>query len=320
MVNLTHYPNPVRLFSQTRNTWFKDLIESFGVPIHVFTNIRDTQLGQLFFAIEVMRMKKIRSGEDAGPSIFENETSEDFIPVFQTLNQFTAFLEKEEVGIDLQGLKTEFLANEHVKFIKSSGKTDDEWFATLDTARLDELYIPAAKILLDFFLPKIDEALKSKKKKADVFDKITESFPSGFDEAVALFKEIPLLGKKLFMDYRSNSIVDIERQVERTYFQMLRRIENPLFRDYVNYTVMLVDRSVSARGIIYRDDVSLDVFLSGLGNGVLDESDRGSDAMIKRAKKYVLKDSFGIGLYLNFMIRLERDVDLICASVERLSE
>ena len=153
-----------------------------------------------------------------------------------------------------------------------------------------------------------------------IFDKITVSFPSGSDEAIALFKEIPLLGKKLLLDYRSNSIVDIERQVERTYFQMLRRIENPLFRDYVNYTVMLVDRSVSARGIIYRDDVSLDVFLSGLGNGVLDESDRGSDAMIKRAKKYVLKDSFGIGLYLNFMIRLERDVDLICASVERLSE
>ncbi len=178
MVNLTHYPNPVRLFSQTRNTWFKDLIESFGVPIHVFTNIRDTQLGQLFFAIEVMRMKKIRSGEDAGPSIFDNETSEEFIPVFQSLNQFQTFLEKEEVGINLQDLKTEFLANENVKFLKSNGKTDDEWFATLDTARLDELYIPSAKIMLDFFLPKIDEQIKSKKKKVDVFDKISDLDPN----------------------------------------------------------------------------------------------------------------------------------------------
>ena len=87
MVNLEHYPNPVRLFSKTRNTWFKELIESFGVPIHVFTNIRDTQLGQLFFAIEVMRMKKKRTGEDPGPSIFENESGEEFIPVFQTMNR-----------------------------------------------------------------------------------------------------------------------------------------------------------------------------------------------------------------------------------------
>ena len=161
MVNLTHYPNPVRLFSQSRNTWFKDLIESFGVPIHVFTNIRDTQLGQLFFAIEVMRMKKIRSGEDAGPSIFDNESSEEFIPVFQSFNQFQNFLEKEEVGLKLQDLKTEFLADENVNFIIKNGKTDDEWFATLDTSRLDELFIPSAKIILEFFFPKIDEKLKS---------------------------------------------------------------------------------------------------------------------------------------------------------------
>ncbi len=156
--------------------------------------------------------------------------------------------------------------------------------------------------------------------KGIIFDKVAASFPSGFDEAVALFKDIPYLGKKLFLDYRSNSVTDIERQVELTYFHMLRRVENPLFRDYVNYTVMLADRSVSARGVIYREDVSADLFLGNIGSGVLDNVEDKSGDIISRAQKYVLRDSFGIGLYLNFLIRLERDVNLICASVERLSE
>lgn len=177
MVNLEHYPNPVRLFSQTRNTWFKELIESFGVPIHVFTNIRDTQLGQLFFAIEVMRMKKKRTGEDPGPSIFENESGEDFIPVFQTMKQFQSFLELEKIGMSLEDLKAEFKTNEHVVLLNKTGKSDDEWFSTLDTTRLDEIFVPAAKIFLEFVIPMIGTKLKVKKLET-IFKKIAELEPN----------------------------------------------------------------------------------------------------------------------------------------------
>jgi hypothetical protein len=177
MANLEHYPNPVRLFSQTRNTWFKELIESFGVPIHVFTNIRDTQLGQLFFAIEVMRLKKRRSGEDPGPSIFENESGEEFIPVFQTLNQFQKFLELEKIGMTLDDFKVEFSTNENVKLLKKIGKTDDEWFSTLDTFRLDEIFIPSAKIFLELIIPTIGKKFRAKKIET-IFKKISDLDPN----------------------------------------------------------------------------------------------------------------------------------------------
>ncbi len=66
MVDLTRYPNPLRLFTQTRDEWFITFVDSLNIPIHVFTSIRDTQLGQLMFAIETHRLKKVRAGEDPG--------------------------------------------------------------------------------------------------------------------------------------------------------------------------------------------------------------------------------------------------------------
>lgn len=227
MVNLEHYPNPVRLFSKTRNTWFKELIESFGVPIHVFTNIRDTQLGQLFFAIEVMRMKKKRTGEDPGPSIFENESGEEFIPVFQTMNQFRNFLELEKIGLSLDDLKVEFMANEHINFLKKNGKTDDEWFATLDTARLDELFVPAAKVFLELIIPMIGTKLKVKKIET-IFKKIGDLDPN-FSLTLQNLCD-PIIVKAIENDTYTLDEKDSSIRIIKT-----KKGENPILLQYNDY-------------------------------------------------------------------------------------
>jgi hypothetical protein len=66
------------LFTQTRDEWFISYVNSLNIPIHVFTSIRDTQLGQLMFAIETHRLKQVRAGEDPGPSLLAGDNAANF--------------------------------------------------------------------------------------------------------------------------------------------------------------------------------------------------------------------------------------------------
>ena len=91
MVDYTQYPNPLRLFSQTRDVWFQEFVEGHGVPMHVFAALRETQLGQLMYAIEDVRLKKVRSGEDPGPGMLEGENLDMFVPMFNTIKQLRIF-------------------------------------------------------------------------------------------------------------------------------------------------------------------------------------------------------------------------------------
>lgn len=191
MVDLAQYPNPVRLFTQTRNSWFKEFVESQGVPIHVFTNIRDTQLGQLFFNIELMRYKKMKAGEDAGKPLFEGDNIEAFVPLFQNFKLLLALFEREEVGIDLQGMKKDLLEREEIKAFQAVEKTDDEWFASLEPSRLDELYIPAAHVIMNVIFPLLDEKLSGD---GDIFEKLTAADPMASETLKSLCDPVILEG------------------------------------------------------------------------------------------------------------------------------
>ena len=165
-----------------------------------------------------------------------------------------------------------------------------------------------------------EEIMKDLYPKGIIFEKLKSSFPENFSHAVLLFKEVPNISDKLFFDYRSEIISDVERQVDREYLRVVKKIDNPLFLDYVKYMVMVVDRSVYNRGQIYRVDVTEDIFMPEDRYINRNNDDiLSSDNMLDKAEKYILSDSNGVGVYLNFMIRLERDVNHICASIERLS-
>jgi hypothetical protein len=161
------------LFTQTRDEWFIAFVNSLNIPIHVFTSIRDTQLGQLMFAIETHRLKKVRAGEDPGPSLLAGDNAATFVPLFQTTKIIQDFLAKEEIEIDLMSIKKDFLANEQVKEFKKQKKSPTEWFSTQDAVRLDELFIPSANVLLEVLLPIIGEKLEIEDQEA-LFVKIKE--------------------------------------------------------------------------------------------------------------------------------------------------
>ncbi len=177
MVNLAKYPNPLRLFTQTRDTWFTKFVESMNVPMHIFTSIRDTQLGQLVYAIETHRLKQIRAGEDPGPSFLSGDSVSSFIPLLQTTKMMQDFLKKEEIGIETSKIKKEFLTNEIIREFKKVKKTDSDWFTTLDEKQLDILYIPAAKVILEVIVPMIGEKLELEKID-EIIEKIKELDPN----------------------------------------------------------------------------------------------------------------------------------------------
>lgn len=164
-----------------------------------------------------------------------------------------------------------------------------------------------------------DEIMSDLYPKGVIFEKAGSSFPNNFDEAVLLFKEIPIVGRALLMDYSSVDVANIERQVDVGYFKVLAGVENLLFRDYVKFRSRLLDNSVAARGQEYREDVSKDIFAPEFGGntGKIESSD--DKVIMAQVNKYVLNDPFGIGLYLEFLVRLERDVNVICAARDKVA-
>jgi hypothetical protein len=144
----------------TRDSWFTKFVNSLNIPIHAFTSVRDTQLGQLMFALETVRLKRIREGEDPGPSMLEGENASNFVPLFQTAKMFQDFISKEEIGLTITEIKKSFNTSDIVKEFKKIKKEDSEWFTTLDFDRLDEFYVPSSKVLLEVLLPLIGEKLE----------------------------------------------------------------------------------------------------------------------------------------------------------------
>ena len=131
MVDLTKYPNPLRIFSQTRDEWFSEIITKFKIPMHIFTAVRDTQLGQLMFAIETMRMNRLRSGEEPGPGILEGENATMFIPILKLVQDFRNLIDNEENKINSKTLLPKLMSEEVLSPLLSIKKQGQEWFTPL---------------------------------------------------------------------------------------------------------------------------------------------------------------------------------------------
>ena len=162
MVDLTKYPNPLRIFSQTRDEWFSEIITKFKIPMHIFTAVRDTQLGQLMFAIETMRMNRLRSGEEPGPGILEGENATMFIPILKLVQDFRNLIDNEENKINSKTLLPKLMSEEVLSPLLSIKKQGQEWFTPLTQKRLDELLILCTETLNQGLITPLMKSLKAK--------------------------------------------------------------------------------------------------------------------------------------------------------------
>jgi len=152
VADLSKYPNPLRLFTQTRDEWFTDFVVSFDIPMHIFSAVRDTQLGQLMFAIETVRMKKKRAGEDPGPGLLEGENATMFIPLFRLIKQFQDIIAHEDLNLDSTDIYSSLLPDSTYDTLSPVHKTGQEWFVPLAEARLDQLYLACAEVFREGFI------------------------------------------------------------------------------------------------------------------------------------------------------------------------
>lgn len=202
MAVIETYPNPVRIFTQARNVWFLNILSKFKMPPHVFTSIRESQLGQLMFAIETMRIKKLRDGEDPGESIFDGEQSDMFVPVFQNIKSLEDFFDKDDVGARLEDYKGKILESDEIKDFLENGFDDNEWFSPLDFDRLDELYEPTVSVVKNVIYPIFEEVVGDTEG-SDLFEKVN-TMSQGFGAILkSLHNEInhtAIIAKKYTVD------------------------------------------------------------------------------------------------------------------------
>jgi len=191
VADLTKYPNPLRLFTQTRDEWFTDLVSTFEIPMHIFSAVRDTQLGQLMFAIETVRMKRKRAGEDPGPGLLEGDNATMFIPLFRLINQFQNIITAEELEIDEEKLYGSLLSDELIAQLDEIHKTGQEWFTPLPESRLDELYITINQILTTgvvepmIELSEFDDVVSLKEKMTEIDEDFVNTFFTIYDPQIA---------------------------------------------------------------------------------------------------------------------------------------
>ena len=158
------YPNPIRLLSLNRDEWLFNILDKTKVPFHFYNSIRSSQLAQLVLPIESMRLKKIRRGEEAGPSIFENEEVGLYIPFYQIFRILIDYIEGEKVSLKLSENKKETLDNEAIKIFIENKMIKSEWVETLDDRRLIEIYLLSSKVYYEVILPSIGKHLQLNKK------------------------------------------------------------------------------------------------------------------------------------------------------------
>lgn len=126
--------------------------------MYIFSAVRDTQLGQLMFAIESLRMKRKRQGEDPGPGLLEGENATTFIPLFALVKQFQDYLDHEDSTISLSDIKSKLLKKQTLKKLDTVAKQSNEWYSTLPEDRLDELYIALVDVAREGIFEPLIEA------------------------------------------------------------------------------------------------------------------------------------------------------------------
>ena len=182
------YPNPIRLLSLNRDEWLFNILDKTKVPFHFYNSIRSSQLAQLVLPIESMRLKKIRRGEEAGPSIFENEEVGLYIPFYQIFRILIDYIEGEKVSLKLSENKKETLDNEAIKIFIENKMIKSEWVETLDDRRLIEIYLLSSKVYYEVILPSIGKHLQLNKTES-VIDKIKEDDEQLFTTLSSLFED-----------------------------------------------------------------------------------------------------------------------------------
>ncbi|MHA2503289.1 MAG: hypothetical protein ACXAE3_10500, partial [Candidatus Kariarchaeaceae archaeon] len=172
MADLSKYPNPLRLFTQSRDEWFTSQVASLGIPMHIFSAVRDTQLGQLMYAIETVRMKRKRAGEDPGPGLLEGENASMFVPLFGIVKQFQDLLDHEDIELDKSELYSQLLSDNLLSDLDPIKKKGQDWFTPLSLERLDELNGVLDKITEEGFITPLASAMGTEP--ADLKEKLSE--------------------------------------------------------------------------------------------------------------------------------------------------
>lgn len=178
--NIENYPNPQRLFIKLRDNWFFDQVEKFEIPLHLFVNIRNSQLGQLALLIQSNRTKMIRKGENPGPDIFDESTVSQLLPIYQMLTQLDNFLKSESEDLKLEIIIDETVISSLSSKLKELNVVKEEWNdIKIDDSRVDELFCSSYSIFHETILIKIKESLK-KNSIEELMDIIKEKNPNLF--------------------------------------------------------------------------------------------------------------------------------------------
>lgn len=189
-------PNPIRLFSRLRDEFFIGIMDSLGVPINLFSDIRDSQLPQLMYIVEAAQVREKRGKpEEEKTSVFDGLSLNAFVPRFIVYEGLLQLISKDK----LDEIVEKFNASEHKKALEDNRREPRDWLNDIPEEELDESYKHLVGLLFEAFLgPITGESAEDAilKKLEEIDSSFTKTFSDYIDYAayVAIRDEKTLKG------------------------------------------------------------------------------------------------------------------------------
>ncbi len=228
-------PNPIRLFSRLRDEFFLGVMDRLGVPINLFSDIRDSQLPQLMYIVEAAQVRERRGKRDQGDtrSVFDGLSLNAFVPRFIVYDGLLKLISEDK----LDEIVEKFKSSEHLRALEESKREPRDWLNDIPEEELDESYVHLVELLFDAFLGPItgENAADAIMKKLEEID---ASFAKTFSDYIDYAAYVAIRDDKLLKGNYGERLVPLG-EVKEDEKPETRPLTKSQLRGIVNFLYSL---------------------------------------------------------------------------------
>ena len=152
-----NYPNPARLFYKQRDNLFLAFAKELKVPVHLFSQIKESQLSPLIFTMEQLKIKEKRNSVHDKGFELDLTTLSKHLPHLALLKQTLQFFQENKVS--LSQLASSLESPLIQKIYTDCTLKEEDWLRILSNDKLDKQYVTIVTGFLQVLLPAVFEQL-----------------------------------------------------------------------------------------------------------------------------------------------------------------
>ncbi|RMG31682.1 MAG: hypothetical protein D6732_14550 [Methanobacteriota archaeon] len=294
-------PNPIRLFSGLRDEFFLGILDTLGVPINLFSDIRDSQLPQLMYIVEAaqVREKRGKKVSEEKSSVFDGLSLNAFVPRFIVYDGLLKLISEDK----LDEIVEKFNASEHKKALDENMREARDWLNDIPEEELDTSYKHLVGLLFEAFLGPItgetaEDAILKK------LEEIDASFAKTFSDYIDYAAYVAIRDEKTLKGNYGERLIplgevkeDEKPETRPLTKSQLRGIVNFLYSLFLELSKFIADPKLPAKDEGGEEDEDKDEGNEeGKGKEDGDKADEGEepkkpelDEVTKRALEHMVE-------------------------------